>query len=286
MASFSKALKLQDIEIGGFALEFYNKQPKDYKLDISKVYKPNKCRSTRNADKIINELSAMYQAKPTELVKQRILDEGSFACSVYLHSSKFAPATYISLLLLTFPLLREIYKLLPSFGNEFFTPEILMQKLEYPFDSEETKKDAVYNALRTLAEVYAIKKLKKGLFKRAILPVPDVQGLEALLLTAQELGDGNVKLADTFLQCYSFEITHDFVDYYENIDFSTIIPEEALKEFLASEESYTLQYNNGKWIISKNEFLYQESNLPITAFRRDFYVSLDQLKAAKKKCPK
>lgn len=280
MAQYNVNLNVNDFHYGSMLMEFHNRQPADLKRVIKKAYEVKKSSVTNKAKKA-SALLAMFTATEDEPEKQQILDEVEFAC-FWLHCSMQPYLIYRALLILTFPLLREIEKTLPTFKGNMFTPDILADKItETEFASDVTKRDCISKALQILLEVGCVKKLKKGLLKPQVLPLVDAPSLEACLLAASVLGEGDVKAADSYLQGLSFEITHEFVDYYQHIDYESIVPHKVWNDFIKSETKYTLQYKQGTWEISDKPYLYLETNQPISFFERDGYATVEDIKAAK-----
>lgn len=205
-------------------------------------------------------LLTMFTAEPNT-AKQKILDEAeaSEACMLgcYLPEEIF-----LSLVYLSFPIAREIHDIAYSYSDKYFSPAAVYEMLKNThFETEATKKECVSKTLSMLRKLCAIKGLRKGMLKQQILPVYDPQGLYAVLLTAVELGNGNSNEVNPYLYSYSFEITHDFVDYYCDIEYDKLVPEYTLYQFLNSAQDYTLQYTKGEWLVTNEPYKYLETGL-------------------------
>lgn len=285
MTTFNVPIKLEDLIFIGSDLDYYHNKPLELKNYLAKVYR-TKSKSKTNKYKMVNELTAVFRCSSNEPVKRDILKACAFSCS-NLGCRRYALATYRSLLLLTFPLLAELTKLALSFGDNYFTPQLLIDKLDDNwFQNEATKDSCCRAAIKTLTEVAVIKTLKRGVMKSQTIPVYDAQGLEAALLTAVELGKGKPNDIDLFLQGLSFEITHDFIEFFNNIDYTAIVPADIWNEFISSDSQHTLQYKQGAWTVSNEPYLYLEINLPLSAIPKANYYTVEDLKIAKneKKC--
>lgn len=101
-----------------------------------------------------------------------------------------------------------------------------------------------------------IKKLSKTRYKAQQWPVFEVLGLRAVLLTACALGENVLESKKSFLRLLSFEITHDLVDSYKEIDYAQLVGNDLWYQFLKSEAKYSLQYKDGEFIISGEPFIY------------------------------
>lgn len=282
--NFTKALTRENMEICGWQLEGLNRKPELLKNSFTRtITNYGRIKSTNNITIIINELTAMYTANTEEKAKLRILDEAQFSCSIFLGGSYFPASTYISLLILSFPIIKDVMKVIPSFNGNFFTPDILIDKVDFPdsIDSYKTKRSCIYNILKTLTEIGAVKKLKKGMYKKGTVCVIDAQGIEAALLTASELSEDSIETADLYLRPYSFEITKDFIEFYDNIDYSSVIPSDKWNEFINADEGYSLQYTEGQWTVSSEPYLYRPYNVPISAFDKRDYFTVEEIKTGK-----
>lgn len=279
MAVLNSKITEEDLDFVGAELEFFNRNARALKADLLKRYDPKMAGRTVKSKKV-NALLSMFTASPEETAKQNILDECSFSCR-WLHSTYFNYATYRALAILTFPIVYELMKIISSYGDKFFTPESVSASLTIPFESEATKADKVYKALKLMETAGIVKKIKRGLFKAQKLPLLDVQGIEAILLAAAELNDGTDDSVHAVLNGLSFEITHEFYDYYRDIPYDKIIPAKVLAPFKVSSSKHTLQYINGSWEVSNDEYLYQPINKPKIAFNPRCYFNVEQIKQAK-----
>lgn len=279
MATLNAKITDEDLEYGSAQIEFFQNDLAGFKAQLQRHYDPQ-LKGRTNKSKKVNALLAMFAAHSEEVIKKRILDECAFS-SLWLGSCYFHYATYRALALLSFPLVYELLKLATSYGDNFFTPESLSAQLTIPFESEATKADKVYKALNLMEVTGIVKKLKRGLFKVQKLPLLDAQGIEAILLAAAELNEGTADSVNAVLNGLSFEITHEFYDYYGNIPYDKIIPAKVLASFKESSAQYTIQYKNGSWVVSDEEYLYQPTNEPRAAFYPKFYITVEQVKAAK-----
>lgn len=280
MTIFNTSIKLNDMVYTGMNTEFFLGKTKALKAQLLSHYKAKEGSQT-NKYKKVAELTAMFSYDNNEPTKRKIIEECAFSC-FWLRSSTFPIAVYRSLLLLTFPLLAELTKLSLAFGENYFTPQLLINKLDGKwFENEVTKDSCCRAAIKTLCEVGVIKALKRGVLKAQIIPVYDAQGLEASLLTAVELGKSNANEIELFLRGLSFEISHEFIEFYNNIDYATIVPSEIWNEFTNSDREYSLQYKRGIWTVSKEPYSYLEINQPLSAIPRANYCTVEDIKVAK-----
>lgn len=279
MATLNANITVEDLDYAGAQLEFFQNDPAGFKAQLIRHYDPQ-LKGRTNKSKKVNAILTMFTAQSDETTKLHILDECAFSCC-HLKSTYFHFATYRALAVLSFPLVYEMLKIVAGYEDNYFTPEALSTKMTIPFESEATKADKVYRALKLMETAGIVKKLKHGLFKAQKLPLLDSQGIEAILLAAAELNEGTADSVNAVLNGLSFEITHEFYDYYGNIPYDKIIPAKVLASFKESSAQYTIQYKNGSWEVSNDEYLYQPVNKPKTAFNPRCYFNVEQIKQAK-----
>lgn len=159
------------------------------------------------------------------------------------------------MLVLTFPYVVEMIKVIGGYAerNAFFAPEEIIGEVICNKDYERENVELLFH---TLLEIGVIKKLSKTRYKAQQWPVFEVLGLRAVLLTACALGENVLESKKSFLRLLSFEITHDLVDSYEEIDYAQLVGNDLWYQFLKSEAKYSLQYKDGEFIISGEPFIY------------------------------
>lgn len=276
MNNFSKALKYEsDLVYAGLNLEYFNKMPEALRAQFSVHYfKILKVKDRASTYKKINELVSMFTASPQDVVKQAILDEAQLRC-LHMKTCRLADATYVALAILTFPLIKEIIGLLPSFADNYFTPAMMVEKVTKKFASDATKKDCVYHALKTLKELQVLKQLKKGMFKQATIPVFDAQGIAAVLSAIATFCE-NPETAKQYLKGFEFVFTKEFIETYPEIPYESIVPKDTLETFYESTAEFQLQFN-GEWSVSKNDFKYCYGNVSLIDVPKFFYVTPAQV---------
>lgn len=159
------------------------------------------------------------------------------------------------MLTLTFPHVVEMIKVIGGYAerNAFFAPEEIIEEVICNKDDERENIELLFY---TLLEIGVIKKLSRMRYKAQQWPVFEVLGLRAVLFTACALGENVPEAKKSFLRLLSFEITHDLVDSYKEIDYAQIVGNDLWYQFLKSEAKSSLQYKSGEFIISDEPFIY------------------------------
>lgn len=275
--TFNKDLTQDDMTNAAFYLHYCKGNAKDMKKDLQAMYK-EETKSITNANKIVRELIAMFVADETEPIKQAILNEIDLSVD---HFYVYLPReVYQTLFWLTFPIFAELQKLISSYEDNCFTPNAILESLEMDFAKQTTKKTSVYRALKTLEEFGVIKKVRHGIFKLNKTRIVDPQAIACLLMADSVLGNGTPNPASPFLCHVAFEISHEFMNCYDGIDYSKIIPADVLEEFKHVGPEFTIQYNKRAWKICDEPISKDDS---LDDFMEKIFVTVANIESAKAK---
>lgn len=286
MVEFNTELKTEQLDDFIHRLNFYGDDLVGLKAETIQHYKNVMHKSPSMTSKIVSELNAMWGSKnPAYAGYSTGLQEiGRFYAKNF--SCKFPLEMHRAALIIAFPLVREIVSIANEYGENTYTPALIIEKLKGDYGSKETVEQAVPKALRTMCNLGMIRRVNHGIYKNNTWPVFNTCGLLATMTVAQAFTkEGNVN-KNLAIKGLSFELTKEFTDCFAEINYEAIVGEQLWQNFNQSAPEFTLQYDGKAWTLSDKPFKYAGVNATLSKIPKHLQLNVKDAIGIKRRSKK
>ena len=286
MNNFNYILTIDYLDDFMFKLDYYDTDVKDLKHEATTHYRDTLGKSSSATSQIVTELMDMFTGIEGEFgnAKKELLELSKFYARHF--GCKLTLEIYRAMLLLTFPLAREIVTIAAEYGENVFTSDMVISNLKGEYGMAATVETSVAKMLRTLYNLQILRRTRKsGVYALNRCTPFNQLGVLATLTAAQAMAKSPVPAKNPCLQGLSFEITHEFADYFTDLDYSSIVGTELWEEFQNSPANFRLRLDENGWSVTSQPLTYvicRNIRRILEDIPRNYDINITDVKEARK----
>lgn len=273
MSNFNTEIKIGHLDDFIFRAEYYGKDLLGLKAETIHYYKETMNKSSSYTSKLTGELVAMWGEghSPFKDVQAALREIAlTYAKNV---SCKLPLEIHRAALILAFPMIREIMRIVSDYGTNIFTPDMVTAEIKGDYGSEVTTSEAVPKALLTMFNLGMLHRVKRGIYKANCWPVFNAFGMLATLTAAQAIANEDDVDGNIVMHGIAMELDHTFAKCFADFDYESIVGKELWETFKGSPTEYSLQFDGNKWTLSDEEFIYPCYKTSLSGIPKRFRLS-------------